>query len=114
MPRARAARAVMVDGRPYVRRPDGTLAAAVGTTDWARIDAKTDSELTAAAEADSDARPMSDEEWARAPVVHPTKRRIGLRLDADVIDWFQSQGKGYQTRMNAVLRRYMAAQRRSG
>jgi putative PIN family toxin of toxin-antitoxin system len=35
-----------------------------------------------------------------------------LVVDRDVIDWFKSQGDGYQTRINAVLRRYMEAQRR--
>lgn len=30
----------------------------------------------------------------------------GIRLDADVLDWFKSQGKGWQTRINAVLRSY--------
>ena len=35
------------------------------------------------------------------------KRQMTLRLDSDVIDWFKSQGNGYQTRMNALLRAYM-------
>ena len=37
------------------------------------------------------------------------KAAISLRLDADVLDWFKSQGAGYQTRINAVLRAYMEA-----
>ena len=32
-----------------------------------------------------------------------------LRIDADVLEWFKSMGKGYQTRINAVLRAYKAA-----
>jgi uncharacterized protein (DUF4415 family) len=40
------------------------------------------------------------------------KRHLNLRIDADVVDWFKAQGRGYQTRMNAVLRAYMAAHRR--
>lgn len=35
------------------------------------------------------------------------KKQMTLRLDADVVRWFQSQGKGYQTLMNAVLRAYV-------
>lgn len=35
------------------------------------------------------------------------KRQMTLRLDSDVIYWFKSQGSGYQTRMNALLRAYM-------
>lgn len=37
------------------------------------------------------------------------KKLISLRLDADVVAFFRSQGKGYQTRINAVLRAYMDA-----
>jgi uncharacterized protein (DUF4415 family) len=36
-----------------------------------------------------------------------TKRQLTLRLDSDVIDWFKKQGRGYQTKMNALLRAYM-------
>jgi uncharacterized protein (DUF4415 family) len=37
----------------------------------------------------------------------PRKRRISLRVDVEVVDWFKSKGPGYQTRMNRVLRRVM-------
>jgi len=36
----------------------------------------------------------------------PPKAAISLRVDADVLEWFKSQGPGYQTRINAVLRAY--------
>lgn len=39
----------------------------------------------------------------------PPKASISLRLDADVLEWFRSQGPGYQTRMNAVLRAFKDA-----
>jgi len=106
--------AVVVGGIVYERKADGTLVPMKDETDYARLDAMTDEEITAAAEADPDARPMSDEEWARARVVLPAKERVGLRLDTDVLDWFRAQGRGYQTRINAVLRRYVEAQRRTG
>ncbi len=35
------------------------------------------------------------------------KKQLTVRLDQDIIDWFRAQGKGYQTRMNAVLRQFM-------
>jgi len=35
------------------------------------------------------------------------KQKITLRLDQDVLDWFKDQGKGYQTKINAVLKTYM-------
>ena len=37
----------------------------------------------------------------------PRKRRISLRVDVEVVDWFQSKGPGDQTRMNRILRRVM-------
>lgn len=37
----------------------------------------------------------------------PRKRRISLRVDVEVVDWFKSKGPGYQTRINRILRRVM-------
>ena len=37
----------------------------------------------------------------------PIKKTINVRLDADIIEWLKSSGKGYQTRMNAILREAM-------
>lgn len=49
-------------------------------------------------------------DWSRAQVTMPQpKKPISVRLDTDVIDYFKNQGKGYQTRINAVLRSYMLA-----
>ena len=39
----------------------------------------------------------------------PVKQLVSLRIDADVLNWFRSQGKKYQTYMNQVLRREMEA-----
>jgi uncharacterized protein (DUF4415 family) len=82
-------------------------------TDYARLDAMTDEELTRNALEDPDAQPFTDEEWARARWVSPPgKNPVTMRIDRDVLAWFQKRGKGYQTRINAVLRAYMEAQRR--
>lgn len=49
----------------------------------------------------------------KAVIVLPKpKASVCIRLDQDVLDWFKSQGKGYQTRINALLRAYMEAQNR--
>jgi uncharacterized protein (DUF4415 family) len=37
----------------------------------------------------------------------PVKRHVTIRLDADLLAWFERQGKGYQTRINAALREYV-------
>lgn len=58
--------------------------------------------------------PEMDESFFRAArLVMPAeagKKAVSIRLDEDVIDWFRGQGKGYLSRMNAVLRAYMLAQ----
>jgi uncharacterized protein (DUF4415 family) len=43
----------------------------------------------------------------------PGKQLVTLRLDRDVLDWFRKAGKGYQTRINAVLRAYKNAHSRA-
>jgi uncharacterized protein (DUF4415 family) len=51
-------------------------------------------------------------DWSKAGVGFPRpKQQLTVRLDKDVIDWFRAEGRGYQTRMNAVLRTYVNAQR---
>lgn len=39
----------------------------------------------------------------------PVKKSVTIRLDADVIEWLKSLGKGYQTRINSILRKAMTA-----
>jgi uncharacterized protein (DUF4415 family) len=49
-------------------------------------------------------------DWTNAQIILPEpKKLISLRLDSDVLSFFQGQGRGYQTRINAVLRAYMKA-----
>lgn len=76
-------------------------------SDWGRVDVLSDEELTARAASDPD-NPVLDEAFWRAArrMRLPRKKQVTLRLDADVLDWFQKQGKGYQTRINAVLKAY--------
>ncbi|SMF50801.1 Uncharacterized conserved protein, DUF4415 family [Xaviernesmea oryzae] len=109
----RTVRAVLVGDTLYEKRPDGSLIPIEDLTDEARLDAMTDEEIEAIAAADEDGPPMSDEEWARAVNI-PVKVPVGIKLDSDVLDWFKSGGRGYQTRMNAVLRRYMETHRKAG
>ena len=45
--------------------------------------------------------------WADAVLLPGSKQQITLRLDRDVLRYFKSRGKGYQTAINAVLRRYV-------
>ena len=51
--------------------------------------------------------------WSSARVVMPRgKTSVHLRLDNDVVEWFKAYGKGHLTRMNAVLKAYVEAQKR--
>jgi len=60
---------------------------------------------------DSDAPSRPDAVWTRPMAFAPAnKRQISLRIDADVLEWFKGTGRRYQTRINAVLRRYVEAQ----
>ena len=73
-------------------------------------------ELRNRAEADqnidySDIPELDEAFFKNAILVEPSpKEQVTMRIDADVLDWFKARGKGYQTRMNAVLKAYVAAQ----
>ena len=61
----------------------------------------------------SDILELGDDFWEHAEVKESEpKKSITLRLDADVLDWLKSQGKGYQTRINAILRSYYEAHKK--
>ena len=56
----------------------------------------------------SDIAELGPEFWENARIVFPQpKKAVTIRIDGDVLDWFKKEGKGYQSRMNAVLRSYM-------
>jgi uncharacterized protein (DUF4415 family) len=58
----------------------------------------------------SDIPPLTDDFWRNAvqnPFYKPKKTSTTIRLDADVLAWLKSQGKGYQTKINAILRQEM-------
>ena len=55
----------------------------------------------------SDIAKLDDAFFKNAELKLPAKQAVTIRLDSDVLTWFKSQGKGYQTRINQLLRRYM-------
>lgn len=58
----------------------------------------------------SDIPPLDADFWKKAvrnPFYKPTKTSTTVRVDSDVLMWLKSQGKGYQTRINAILREAM-------
>jgi uncharacterized protein (DUF4415 family) len=72
-------------------------------SDLARVDKLRDEDI------DYSEIPELDNEVFAQPLVDwpPKKEVITIRVDSDVLGWFKQQGRGYQTRMNQVLRRYM-------
>jgi len=74
-------------------------------TDWSKIDRLSDKEI------DTSDIPSLDNEFFKNAELHmPTRKQsITVRLDSDVLEWYKNQGKGYQTKINAILRTYMDA-----
>jgi uncharacterized protein (DUF4415 family) len=83
-----------------------------GRTDWARLKKLGDAEIRRSVHANRDAAPIASDEWfRRASLVEPKpKKAVSIRLDEDILKWFKRKGRGYQTRMNAVLRAYIESQ----
>lgn len=76
-------------------------------TDWTRLDAMSEAELEASIARDAD-DVHEDVDWGEAVKgLPPPKQHINIRVDADVLTWFKATGRGYQTRMNNVLRAFM-------
>jgi uncharacterized protein (DUF4415 family) len=72
----------------------------------------TDEEVHAAITADPDIMPTDEAFWQDARVVTPHRRQtVTMDLDADVLEWFRGK-RGFQARVNAILRAYMNAQNR--
>ncbi|HEX9588473.1 MAG TPA: BrnA antitoxin family protein [Bradyrhizobium sp.] len=68
----------------------------------------TDAEVEASIANDPDWAEFKDIDWSDAVLVIPTRKKaISIRVDEDVLDYFKSEGDGYQRRINAVLRSYM-------
>jgi len=71
-------------------------------TDWKRLNKLKDKDVDS-----SDIPKLDKSFFDNAQIRMPQqKKAISIRLDADVIDWFKKSGKGYQTKINAVLRSY--------
>lgn len=58
---------------------------------------------------------LPDNFWDDAKVVIPSEKKpVSIRVDTDILDFFKEGGRGYQTRINSVLRSYVDAQKRRG
>ncbi len=80
-------------------------------TDWKRANAMSRAEVERLANRDEGPLPAGWESTI-AVGLPLAKQDIHIRLDADILDWFKARGRGYQTRINAVLRGFVQARRR--
>jgi uncharacterized protein (DUF4415 family) len=76
-------------------------------TDWKRINAMRDEDINF-----SDIPKLGSDFFKNAILWPGPKEQITLRLDPDILKFFRKHGRGYQTTINAVLRKYMEAQER--
>ena len=100
------------DGRVLIEQPDGTYRLAESQTDWARLDAMSEAEVERLAAEDMAELDIAPDWMEHTRVVFPRhKERVTVRLDHDIVDWLKAQGRGYQIRINAILRDYVEAQK---
>jgi uncharacterized protein (DUF4415 family) len=79
-------------------------------TDWSKVRRMSAARIRKGIAADPDAHATDENFWKIAKVIMPAPKEIvTMRLDADLLRWFRQQ-RGYQTRINAILRAYMQAQ----
>jgi len=84
-------------------------------TDWERLRKQTDADIANAVANDPDTFFPDDAFWQTAEVVMPaSKQQITLKLDPEIIAYFKQQGRGYNTRMNAVLKSYVEKMKKHG
>jgi uncharacterized protein (DUF4415 family) len=77
-----------------------------GITDFQRLRQMRDADID-----DSEIPRLSKSFWKNAKLAMPEpKDRLTIRVDHDVVKWLKKAGRGYQTRINAILRSYMNAQ----
>lgn len=76
-------------------------------TDWQKLQQEDDSDIDY-----TDSPPTTNEFWENAKVVMPHhKVHLSVRFDDDIVEYFKRAGRGYQSRMNAVLRTYINYQK---
>ncbi len=86
-----------------------------GQTDWTAVAAMSEEEIEANAATDRDNPPWTEAELQAAELVLPSddaKVPVSMRLDSEVLSYFKEGGRGYQSRINAVLLGYVRSQQR--
>lgn len=71
-------------------------------TDWKRVKEMTDEEIDI-----SDIPPLDESFFAKAKLRMPKRVSVTMQVDADLLDWFKSQGEEYESLINSALRSYV-------
>jgi len=83
-------------------------------SDWEKAGAMTQEEIEAAIASDPDEAGMIVD-WSQASIEMPRPKAVlNMRVDRDVLEFFRRDGRGYQTKINAVLRSYVEQMRHRG
>jgi uncharacterized protein (DUF4415 family) len=85
-----------------------------GKMDWDRLRGLSDAEIEANAADDPDNPPWTEAELAAAELTVPMeapKEPVSIRLDPEVLEYFKRDGRGYQSRISAVLRAYVRSRK---
>jgi len=98
--------------RYTAKQIDRKIARREDRTDWRKVDEITGAKLEASIRADRDDM-QGEPDWTQSIAGIPApKEHINIRVDHDVLKWFRSTGKGYQTLMNNVLRAFVQSRSR--
>lgn len=76
-------------------------------TDYERLAAMKDEDIDFSENPEATPEMFARAVLRRNFVVIPRKKQLTLRIDSDVVEWYKKQGRGYQTKINALLRAYM-------
>lgn len=102
-------------GRAIILTADGHIIHREDQTDWARVKALTEEDIKAAMADDPDWAGFEEIDWSTIEVKpFRAKQPISIRLDPDVLEFFKTEGPGYQGRINMVLRHYMQSKKKAG
>ena len=97
--------------RYTAKQIEAKIARGEGRTNWDKANAMTGRKLAASIRADPDDI-HEEPDWAQSVMGIPARKdHINIRIDHDVLEWFKSRGKGYQTLMNNVLRAFVESRR---
>jgi len=79
-----------------------------GKTNWKKLKSLTSENIQQMASGDADNPIWTTEMFAASRLMMPQKKvSVHMYLDQEIVDWFKSNGKGYQSRINAVLKSYV-------